>query len=216
MAVPAGGSGLVAALAASEADALAWLALADGRPADEPPTAVEPPRVDEPPPVAACATLGAGLGVRRVILAITMPIAAQSAASAISWVPISRRSSGPIDAACAARAVDTGAALGVGVTAGIDGSSEPMFPPMPDGLVATSGREVLDRGNVPVVDEADPPALVAPAPAAERCDGAGAGGTDTVTAAHALTVAFGLALVARAVSLTCSPLVLEVGTVTAA
>lgn len=108
------------------------------------------------PPVAAGA-LTAGRGVRRVSLAITMPTAAQSAASAINWVPISRRLSGLTEAAGAAAPAAYGAcaALGLGVLAGIEGSSEPIFPPAladvigPTGPIGTSGSELPERFNVP-------------------------------------------------------------------
>lgn len=108
------------------------------------------------PPVAAAA-LTAGRGVRRVSLAITMPTAAQSAASAINWVPISRRLSGLTEAAGAAAPTAYGAcaALGLGVLAGIEGSSEPIFPPAladvigPTGPIGTSGSELPETFNVP-------------------------------------------------------------------
>ena len=80
--------------------------------------------------------------VRHVNLAITMPIPAHSAASAISWVPISRLLRGltlavgaarPAPLRCCATALEAaapaaGRAAGLGVTAAIVGRRDPMLP----------------------------------------------------------------------------------------
>ncbi len=73
--------------------------------------------------------------MRNVNLAITTPIAAHSTASAISLVPISPLSSGPTSATGAgAPECAAGCADALGVSAGIDGRSEPR-----DGLGAPAG-----------------------------------------------------------------------------
>ncbi len=73
--------------------------------------------------------------MRNVNLAITTPIAAHSTASAISLVPISPLSSGPMSATgTGAAECAAGCADGLGVSAGIDGRSEPT-----DGLGASAG-----------------------------------------------------------------------------
>jgi hypothetical protein len=94
------------------------------------------------PPPAACLAATEGRGVRNVSLAITMPIAAHSTASAISWVPVSRLPSGPTSAAGAGGPERAGGcADGLGVRARIDGNSEPASPAALDaaGPPVTSG-----------------------------------------------------------------------------
>jgi hypothetical protein len=147
--------------------------------------------------------------VRNVNLAITMPIAAQSAASAISWVPTSRRSSGPMFATgAAAPAPAAGCAAGLGVAAGIDGSSEPILPP----VVVVTPPGTIGK------DPAGRPAVVVTGAGMVFPEEAGAGVADTVavTVADAVTETDGFVAVSFAASCTCSPLVLDLGTATAA
>ena len=187
-------------------------AAAGPAPAEPAPAGPAPAEAAAAPAAADVPAATAGRGVRRVNLAITMPIPAHNAASAISCVPISRRSSGPTFATCAgAPRPAVGSADGLGVPAGIEGRSGPMLPPVvevtPPG---TSGSVVPDR----------PPAVVTGSGVdpAELGAGVGVGVATTVvvTAAEALTDACGLVAVIFAVSLICSPLVLELGTTTAA
>jgi len=91
----------------------------------------------------------AGRGVRSVNRAITMPIPAHNAASAISWVPMSPLLSGPRSAAGAGAGTPeaaAGCATGLGVAAGMEGSSAPTLP---------AGVDVTCP---PVTSGSDPPA----------------------------------------------------------
>ena len=190
-----------------------------------------------------------------------MPIAAHSAASAISWVPTTRLSSGPTSATGAAvRAAAVGCETGLGVAAGIDGSSAPTFLPAgvdvtrPPGTIGSNppGRTaVLDsgRGAVLAIEPVKPaePEPIKPAEpepfnplepepfnlleperfnpleperfnpeALEPCLDVDFAATAATTVADAFTVVLGLAVVIVAASFTCSPLVLDLGTSTAA
>ncbi len=197
-ALPATGSSAVPAFAALSAAVTTAPALARGL----------------PPPAA---PLGSGRGLRRVSLAITMPIAAHSAASAINWVPTSRRSSGPTDAARAAAAPSGALPVpGLGVTAGMEGSSAPIFPPGLDvtGNAGTSGKEPLARPKVPMSN--DPVPAAAPELEANELPAEGLAGTVTVIVPDAFSETFGVVLVVLAVSFTRSPLVLDWGMATAA
>lgn len=167
---------------------------------------------------AGAAALTAGRGVRSVSLAITMPTAAQSAARAINWVPMSRRFSGLTEAAGAAAPAAYGAwaVLGLGVLAGMEGSNEPISPPAlgdvtgPTGPIGTSGSELPERFSVP------DPVLVVGGVGVALLGGVALDGTSTVIVAYAPSAILGLVLVTFALSVTCSPLVAEFGTATAA
>ena len=108
------------------------------------------------------------MDVRRVNLAITMAIPAHSAASAISWVPISRLLSGlrfavgaagPAPLRCCATAPGAaapaaGRAAGLGVIAAIVGRRDPMLPRVLD-LTVLDLTE-LDLTGGPVIRGSDP------------------------------------------------------------